>query len=71
MDNHFQFQKDRIECKRDLFQCGKKNKGGAAFNIVTLNYEQNKEGNGLKRVDDDAMVRAKIRSKILDRKNNG
>ena len=38
---------------------------------MSLNYDQNKDGAMLKRIDGDAQVRALMRSKILDRKNNG
>ena len=62
---------DRINVKRDLYQAGKKNNGGAAFNIVTLNYDKNKDGTKLASLDNDAMVRALMRSKVLDQKNNG
>ena len=54
-----------------MYQAGKKNKGGAAFNIVTLNYDTSKDGTKLAAQDNDAMVRALMRSKVLDKKNNG
>jgi hypothetical protein len=44
MDAHLKFQEDRITVRRDLYQAGKKNKGGSAFNIVTLDYDTNKDG---------------------------
>ena len=62
---------DRIEIRRDYFNAGKKNQGGAAFNIITLGYDGNKAGNRLKHIDGDAEVRALLRSKVLDKKNNG
>ena len=71
MDSHYQFQNDRILVRRDLYQAGKKNKGGSSFNIVNLNYDNNHEGQRLKEIDNDAMVRALLRSKVLDKKNNG
>jgi len=36
-----------------------------------LNYDNNTEGNKLANLDNDAMVRALMRSKVLDKKNNG
>lgn len=66
-----QFQEDRIETKKVMYKAGSKNVGGAAFNIVTLDYETNPDGKMLSRLDNDAMVRALIRSKKLDGKNNG
>jgi hypothetical protein len=44
--------------------------GGAAYNIVNLDYDNNKEGVKLKQTDSDARVRALFRSKNLDSKNN-
>ena len=43
-----QFQKDRIICRRDNYNGAKKNLGGSAFNIITLNYDENPSGNMLK-----------------------
>ena len=54
-----------------MYQAGKKNKGGAAFNIISLNYDKNRDGNRLAIIDNDAQVRAMMRSKVLDSKNNG
>ena len=71
MDAHQQFQADRITVRRDHYNASKKNKGGSAFNIVSLNYDNNKDGNMLKQIDGDAQVRALMRSKVLDKKNNG
>lgn len=62
---------ERIETRKELYKAGSKNHGGAAFNIVTLDYDTNKEGKILKNLDNDAMVRALMRSKVLDQKNNG
>ena len=45
--------------------------GGSAFNIISLNYDTNPSGNMLKQIDNDAQVRALMRSKVLDKKNNG
>ena len=47
MDAHQKFQEDRIVVRRDLYQAGKKNKGGSAFNIVSLDYEKNQDGHRL------------------------
>ena len=44
MDAHLKFQEDRIVVRRDQYCAGKKNKGGSAFNIVTLDYEASKDG---------------------------
>ena len=71
MDKEYKFQEDRITCRRDVYNASKKNQGGAAFNIVTLDYDKNPAGNKLCNIDNDAKVRALCRSKVLDRKNNG
>jgi hypothetical protein len=71
MNIHEKFQETRINAKKDFFNCGKKNAGGAAFNIVSLNYDKSKDGDTLANLDNDAMVRALMRSKVLDKKNNG
>lgn len=65
-------QKDdkRLHVRKELYHADKKNKGGASYNIVSLAYENTKEGQKLKLYDDDAKVRAMIRSKNLDTKNN-
>ena len=36
-----------------------------------MGYDTNKAGNRLKNIDGDAEVRALLRSKVLDKKNNG
>ena len=38
------YQDDLIDIKRDNFNLGKKNLGGASFNILTLNYDNTKHG---------------------------
>lgn len=70
MDTNLQFQENRITVRADLYQAGKKNKGGSAFNIVNLDYDNNKDGQKLKVIDNDAKVRALMRSKNLEAKNN-
>ena len=62
---------DRIETKKTLYKAGCKNQGGAAFNIVSLTYDNTQDGKVLSNLDNDAMVRALMRSKVLDKKNNG
>ena len=36
-----------------------------------MDYEHNNDGSRLKAIDNDCMVRALLRSKVLDQKNNG
>lgn len=55
---------------KDKYQIGNANKGGAAFNIINLDYEITKEGEYLKQRDDAANVRNKLRSKHIDTLGN-
>jgi len=70
MDKKDQQQEDRIVVKKDVYGAAKKNQGGAAYNILNLNYDSNKEGQRLRGLDEDAKVRAQMRSKNLDQKAN-
>lgn len=54
----------------DKYLTGRKNKGGAAYNILSLQYEASNEGNYLRERDDDAKVRALMRSKNIDTRSN-
>jgi hypothetical protein len=49
---------------------GRQHKNGAAYNPINLQYEQSPDGEDLKRRDDDAKVRALMRSKNLDVRSN-
>lgn len=49
---------------------GRSNKGGAAFNILNLQYEPNQEGNQLMQRDEDNRVRNLLRSKHIDMRGN-
>lgn len=57
--------------KVDNFNAGKKNQGGAAFNVIDYNYEQNNRGSQLKEADGDANCRAQMRARNLQMKGNG
>ncbi len=70
MEHEEKKQETRIQVKAEVYGAAKKNKGGAAYNIIDLNYQNDKDGNKLKQVDDDARVRALMRTKVLDKKNN-
>ena len=54
----------------EKYLTGRKNKGGSAYNILSLQYENSPEGQYLKDRDDDAKVRALMRSKNIDTRNN-
>jgi hypothetical protein len=49
---------------------GRSNKGGAAFNILSLQYENNQEGEVLRQRDEDNRVRQMLRSKHIDMRGN-
>jgi hypothetical protein len=40
-----------LKVKVDHFNAGKKNKGGAAYNLVNLGYDQTPEGQKLAQID--------------------
>ena len=60
----------KIDYQKDKYHVGNANKGGAAYNILNLNYEQNTEGEFLKQKDHDSNVRALLRSKNVDTLSN-
>ncbi len=39
MDDEEQRTRERTDVKRDIFLAGKRNRGGAAYNILNLNYD--------------------------------
>ena len=47
MESHLNYKEELIDIKRDNFNLGKKNKGGASFNIISLNYDNSKDGHRL------------------------
>lgn len=49
---------------------GRRNKGGAAYDILSLQYEPTAEGEILRQKDEDAKVRALMRSKNIDMRSN-
>ena len=54
----------------EKYQIGNANKGGAAYDIISLGYEHSKEGEYLKQRDHDNEVRSKLRSKNIDMLSN-
>lgn len=60
----------KIDARRDKYNLGNANKGGAAFNILNLEYEKSKEGVYLKDRDDAAKIRSLLRSKNVDSLGN-
>ncbi len=70
MDQEEDRDKHRLEYMNEHYLTGKKNKGGAAYNVISLDYDNSNEGNVLKKRDDDAKVRALVRSKNIDMRSN-
>jgi len=52
------------------YSCGKKNFGGAAYNIISMDYENSVEGEYLRQRDVDTKVRSLMRSKNIDSRSN-
>ena len=57
MEEEQERQSRRIQKMTEKYQIGNANKGGAAYNIINLGYEQSKEGEYLKQRDYDQQVR--------------
>ena len=70
MDEEATRQNQRLQAMNEKYLTGRKNKGGAAYNILSLQYEETTEGQYLKQRDDDAKVRALMRSKNIDARSN-
>ena len=70
MEEETEREKQAIAARRDKYNLGNGNKGGAAFNIITLDYERSREGEFLKQRDDAAHVRHLLRSKNVDTLSN-
>lgn len=48
MDEESQRQSQRLDAMNEKYLTGRKNKGGAAYNILSLQYESSQEGEYLK-----------------------
>lgn len=70
MEEEQERQSRRIQKMTEKYQIGNANKGGAAYNIINLGYEQSKEGEYLKQRDYDQQVRNMVRSKNIDTLSN-
>ena len=56
MDQQESFDQNRLQYMKDHYNTGKKNSGGAAYNVINLNYDNTSEGNRLRQLDEDAKV---------------
>lgn len=54
-----------MQTKVDFFNAGKKNLGGAAYNLISMGYEPNQRGNLLHKQDEESNVRAVYRASNL------
>jgi hypothetical protein len=70
MDDEEGREKHRLGYMNEHYLTGKKNTGGAAYNVISLDYDNSNEGQTLKRKDDDSKVRALVRSKNIDMRSN-
>lgn len=70
MEHEEKKQNERLQVKAEVYGAAKKNKGGSAYNIISLNYQEDKDGQRLMQIDQDAKVRALMRTKALDARNN-
>jgi hypothetical protein len=60
-----------LEVKKSQFNAGKKNHGGAAYNLLNLDYDASNNGQRLQQYDEDCRVRALMRAKNINDKSNG
>ena len=70
MDEQTRRDAERLVVINDKYNTGRKNKGGSAYNILSLQYDRNEEGDYLKLRDEDAKVRALMRSNNIDTRAN-
>lgn len=70
MEDEQERQSRRVQKMQEKYQVGNANKGGAAYNILNLNYDNSREGEYLRLRDDDAKVRSLLRSKNIDTLSN-
>lgn len=70
MEDENDRQQQKILKKRTKYQIGNANKGGAAFNIINLEYERSNEGTYLRQRDEATKVRSMLRSKNIDSLSN-
>lgn len=70
MDEMVKKDHNRLDYISKEYACGKKNTGGAAYDIINLDYNNSPEGAYLKNKDTDAKVRALMRSKNIDSRSN-
>ena len=60
-----------LQAKINYFNAGKKNLGGAAYNLLHLGYDLTTDGEKLAKIDEDSHVRALVRARNLNDRANG
>jgi hypothetical protein len=70
MDDEGARDAHKIQIKQVQAQSGRVNKGGAAFNILNLQYENSQDGQLLMLKDEDKRARDMLRSKHVDMRGN-
>jgi len=70
MEEENKRQEEKVHNAQVKYGAGKRNKGGSAYNIVSLGYEHSQEGEILKKRDEDAHYRHLMRSKNVDTRAN-
>ena len=70
MDDEGKREAEKIAAINQNPISGRANRGGAAFNILSLQYEQNADGEMLREHDHDLQVRNLLRSKHVDMRGN-
>ena len=70
MDEENKREQEKIRQMQAKYLTGRQCRGGAAYNVINLNYEDSIDGHILYQRDEDTKVRALIRSKNVDVRNN-
>lgn len=70
MDEEGARDQHKIQIKQIQAQSGRANKGGAAFNILNLQYENSQDGQVLMQRDQDKKARDMLRSMHVDMRGN-
>ena len=70
MEEEAQRNNQKIETLKTKYPLANANKGGAAFNILNLEYDQSKEGEYLRIRDQERDIRNALRSKNVDGLSN-
>ena len=70
MDDENHREQHKLKQMQNKYLTGRQHRGGAAYNVINLTYEQSDDGSILKQRDEDMRVRALIRSKNIDVRSN-